>query len=64
MASDGGVMLPGETDRRLGLMAAARCIAHPRSPVLIKHGVRDMGRPRYCLAAARGARRSPGLPAW
>jgi hypothetical protein len=31
MTSDGGVMLLGATDRKLGLMeAAARCIADPR----------------------------------
>lgn len=52
MTSDGGVMLLAETDRKLGLIEqAARCIADPRSPVLIKHGVRDMLRQRvYGLA--------------
>lgn len=52
MTGDGGVMLLGETDRKLGLIeAAARCIADPRSPLLIKHGVRDMLRQRvYGLA--------------
>jgi len=52
MTSDGGVMLLGEVDRKLGLLeAAARCIADPRSPLLIKHGVRDMLRQRvYGLA--------------
>ena len=52
MTSDGGVMLLGQVDRKLGLMdAAARCIADPRSPRLIKHGVRDMLRQRvYGLA--------------
>ena len=52
MSSDGGVLLLGEVDRKLGLMdAAARCIADPRSPLLIKHGVRDMLRQRvYGLA--------------
>ena len=52
MTSDGGVMLLGATDRKLGLMeAAARCIADPRSPLLIKHGVADMLRQRvYGLA--------------
>ena len=52
MTSDGGVMLLGETDRKLGLIeAAARCIADPRSPLLIKHAVRDMLRQRvYGLA--------------
>ena len=52
MTSDGGVMLLGETDRKLGLSeAAARCIADPRSPLLIKHAVRDMLRQRvYGLA--------------
>jgi len=47
MASDGGVMLLGEVDRKHGLPeAAARCIADLRSPLLIKHGVRDMLRQR------------------
>ncbi len=47
MTSDGGIVLLGETDRRLGL----RCIADPRSSPLIKHGVRDMLRQRvYRLA--------------
>jgi hypothetical protein len=52
MTSDGGVMLLGAADRKLGLMeAAARCIADPRSPLLIKHGVADMLRQRvYGLA--------------
>lgn len=52
MTSDGGVMLLGEVDRKLGLLdAAARCICDPRSPLLIKHGVRDMLRQRvYALA--------------
>ncbi len=52
MTSDGGVMLLGQVDRKLGLLeAAARCIADPRSPLLIKHGVRDMLRQRvYGLA--------------
>ena len=52
MTSDGGVMLLGEVDRKLGLLeAAARCIADPRSPLLIKHDVRDMLRQRvYALA--------------
>jgi len=52
MTSDGGVMLLGEVDRKLGLLeAAARCVADPRSPLLIKHGVRDMLRQRvYGLA--------------
>ena len=52
MTSDGGVMLLGAVDRKLGLLeAAARCIADPRSPLLIKHGVRDMLRQRvYGLA--------------
>ena len=50
--SDAGVMLLGATDKKLGLIeAAARCIADPRSPLLITHGVRDMLRQRvYALA--------------
>ena len=52
MTSDGGVMLLGETDRKLGLLdAAARCIPDPRNPLLVKHAVRDMLRQRvYGLA--------------
>ena len=52
MTSDAGVMLLGAVDRKLGLLeAAAGCIADPRSPLLIKHGVRDMLRQRvYGLA--------------
>jgi len=52
MTSDGGVMLLSEVDRKIGLMqAASRCITDPRSPLLIKHGVRDMLRQRvYGLA--------------
>jgi hypothetical protein len=52
MTSDGGVMLLGETDRKLGLLdAAARCIPDPRNPLLIRHAVRDMLRQRvYGLA--------------
>jgi hypothetical protein len=52
MTSDAGVMLLGAVDRKLGLLeAAARCIADPRSPLLIKHGVRDRLRQRvYGLA--------------
>ena len=52
MTSEGGVMLLGATDRKIGLIdAAARCIADPRSPLLITHAVRDMLRQRvYGLA--------------
>ena len=52
MTSDAGVMLLGATDRKLGLInAAARCIADPRNPLLIKHEVVDMLRQRvYGLA--------------
>ena len=52
MTSDGGVMLLGATDRKLGLLdAAAHCVPDPRNPLLIKHAVRDMLRQRvYGLA--------------
>jgi hypothetical protein len=52
MSSDAGVMLLGASDRKLGLIdAAARCIADPRNPLLIKHDVVDMLRQRvYALA--------------
>jgi Transposase DDE domain group 1 len=51
MTSDVGVMLLVATDRKLGLMqAAARCIADPRSPLLIKHGVANMLQSMYALA--------------
>jgi hypothetical protein len=52
MTGDGGVMLLGATDRKLGLLqAAASCIADPRSQLLITHSVADMLRQRvYSLA--------------
>jgi len=52
MSSDGGVMLLGATDRKLGLIeAAAGCVADPRNPIFIAHSVRDMLRQRvYGLA--------------
>ncbi len=52
MSGDAGVMLLSEVDRKLGLMqSASRCLADPRSPLLIKHGARDMLRQRvYALA--------------
>jgi hypothetical protein len=52
MTSDGGVMLLSAADRKLGLIeAASRCIADPRSPLLITHAVQDMLRQRvYGLA--------------
>jgi DDE family transposase len=52
MTSDAGVLLLSATDRRIGLIdAAARCVADPRDPLLIKHAVRDMLRQRvYGLA--------------
>ena len=40
-------MALGQVDRKLGLPeVAARCIADSRSPLLIKHAVRDMLRQR------------------
>lgn len=55
MTGDGGVMRLGQVGRKLGLMdAAARCIADPRSPLRIKHSVRDMLRQRvHGLALGR-----------
>jgi hypothetical protein len=52
MSSDAGVMLLSTADRKLGLLdAASRCIADPRSPLLIRHAVRDLLRQRvYGLA--------------
>ena len=52
MTGDGGVMLLGATDRKLGLRdAAARCVPDPRNPLMIKHAVCDMLRQRvYRLA--------------
>jgi Transposase DDE domain group 1 len=52
MTSDAGVMLLGATDRKLGLMqAAGKCIADPRSPLLITHSVAELMRQRvYGLA--------------
>ncbi len=43
MTSDAGVMLLSKVDQHLGLLAAAaRCIADPRSPLLITHAVYEM----------------------
>ncbi len=52
MTSDAGVMLLSATDRKLSLLSeAARCLADPRDPLLIKHSVTDMLRQRvYGLA--------------
>jgi Transposase DDE domain group 1 len=52
MTSDAGVMLLGATDRKLGLMqAVGKCIADPRSPLLITHSVAELMRQRvYGLA--------------
>ncbi len=45
--SDARVMLLSEVDRKLGLFQeASRCIADPRRPLLINHGVRNMLRQR------------------
>jgi Transposase DDE domain group 1 len=59
LTSDAGVMLLAETDRKLGLCdAAARCIADPRSPLLVTPAVRDMLRQRvYGPATSWRARR-------
>ena len=47
MTSDGGVMLLGAVDRKPGLLdAASRCIADPRSPLPIKHALRNLLRRR------------------
>lgn len=47
MSSDDGEMQLAQVDRKQGLPdAAARCIANPRSSLLIKNGVHDMGRLR------------------
>jgi hypothetical protein len=57
MTSDGGVMLLGATERKLGLLeAAAHCIADPRNPLLIKHAVADMLRQRVYVDCPRRAR--------
>ena len=56
IASEDGVMLLGETDRKLGLIdAAVRCIPDLPNPLLIKHAVRDMLRRRvYGRALGEG----------
>ena len=47
MTSDGGVVLLGKLDQRLGLLAAAaRCIADPRDPALVTHAMDQMLRQR------------------
>ena len=56
ITSGDGVMLLGETDRKLGLTdAAVRCIPDPPNPLLIRHAVRDMLRKRvYGRALGEG----------
>lgn len=63
MTSDGGVVLLSEVDRKIGLMqAASRCITDPRSPLLIRHGVRDMLRQRvYVLFSGELATLRPAI---
>lgn len=47
MTSDGGLLLLGAVDRKPGLLdAASRCIADPRSPLPIKHALRNLLRRR------------------
>jgi len=54
ITSDGGVLLLGEVERRLGIARAlARLIADPRNPLLVTHGVDDILRARI-LAIACG----------
>ena len=54
ITSDGGVLLPGEVERRLGIaQALPRLIADPRNPLLVTHGVDDILRARI-LAIACG----------
>jgi hypothetical protein len=54
ITSDGGVLLLGAVERRLGIAAKlARLIADPRNPALVTHSVDDILRARI-LAIARG----------
>ena len=54
ITSDGGVLLLGEVERRMGIARAlARLIADPRNPLLVTHGVDDILRARI-LAIACG----------
>lgn len=63
MTSDTGMMPLSKVDPRLGLLAAAaRCIADPRSPLLITHAAHEMLRQRvYGLARGWGPERPQGV---
>jgi hypothetical protein len=53
MSSDGGVLLPREVERRLGLAERlTRCMTDPRDPLRIDHGIVEMLRLRMFLIAA------------
>ncbi|HVO22893.1 MAG TPA: transposase, partial [Candidatus Margulisiibacteriota bacterium] len=54
ISSDGGVLLLGEVERRLGIAETlARLIADPRNPRLVTHRLEDILRARI-LAIACG----------
>ena len=53
LTSDGGVVLLGQIERRLGLAdRLAKCIADPRDPAAVHHSVAEMIRFRALLIAA------------
>src|SRR4029450_10894297 len=56
LSSDGGVLVLGEIERRLGIAERlARCIEDPRAPDRVQHGVAEVIRFRAALIAARYA---------
>jgi hypothetical protein len=53
LTSDAGVLVLAEIERRLGLAERlARCIADPRAPNRVRHGLAEMIRFRALLIAA------------
>jgi len=53
LTSDGGVLVLAEIERRLGIAERlARCLADPRSPDRVQHGLAEMIRYRALLIAA------------
>jgi hypothetical protein len=53
LTSDGGVLVLAEIERRLGIAERlARCVADPRAPERVRHGLAEMIRYRALLIAA------------
>ena len=53
LTSDGGVLVLAEIERRLGIAERlAGCIADPRAPERVRHGLAEMIRYRALMIAA------------